>query len=167
MLSFSRTTGYAILALACIGSWKGQLVRSSQIHECTGIPTPYLRKTLFALVRFGLIQAKRGYQGGFVLKRPPEEITLLDVVRAVEPDNSARDCLLALAGCSDENPCPVHGFWKEIRAQIEAELRSITVAQAAESVRAARWGRLTTCCPPTVATAPCSTSPEKAGKPRK
>ena len=162
MLSFSRTTGYAILALGCIGSWKGQWVRSGQIHECTGIPTPYLRKTLFALVRFGLIQAKRGYQGGFVLRRPPEEITLLDVVQAVEPDYSASDCLLALDGCSDATPCPVRGFWKKMRAQIEAELRRITVAQAAESVRAARWGRLTTC-PPPDGTAACPCLPKKAG----
>lgn len=163
MLSFSRTTGYAILALGCIANWKGQWVRSGQIHECTGIPTPYLRKTLFALVRFGLIQAKRGYQGGFVLSRPPEEITLLDVVQAVEPDKSASDCLLALAGCSDATPCPVRGFWKKIRAQIETELRSITIAQAAESVRAARWGRLTTC-PPPDGTAQCQTLPEQAGR---
>jgi Rrf2 family protein len=148
MLSFSRTAGYAILALGCIGSWKGQRVLSGQIHKCTGIPMPYLRKTLFVLGRFGLVRAKRGYQGGFVLSRPPEEITLLDVVRAVEHERSAFDCMLGLPGCSDATPCPMRKFWRKEWAKIEAKLRSVTIAEAAESVRAARWGRLATCPPP-------------------
>jgi Rrf2 family iron-sulfur cluster assembly transcriptional regulator len=163
MLSFSKTTGYAILALGCIGSWKGQRVLSGQIHDCTGIPVPYLRKTLYALGRFGLIQGKRGYQGGFVLTRPPEEITLLDVVRAVEHDKSAADCVLGLPGCSDATPCPLRRSWQKIWAQIEAELRRITVAQAAAAVRAARGGRLTTCHAPEI-TKLRQTLPEKLGR---
>ena len=166
MLSFSRTTCYAILALGCIGCWKGQRVLSGQIHKCSGIPMPYLRKTLFALGRSGLIQAKRGYQGGFVLSRPPEEITLLDVVHAVEHDESRSPCVLGLAGCSDATPCPLRGFWKGISAQVEAELRSITIAQAAESVRAARWGRLTRCPPPEAAKGRRALS-KKAGRRKK
>jgi Rrf2 family protein len=148
VLSFSHTTGYAILALGCIGNWKGERVFSEQIHECTGVPTPYLRQILFDLGKFGLIEGKRGYQGGFVLTRPAEKITLLDVVRAVEPEHSASDCLLALAGCSDATPCPVRGFWQKERARIEAKLRRITIAQAAESIRAAKWAQLATCPPP-------------------
>jgi Rrf2 family protein len=148
MLSFSHTTGYAILALGCIGSWKGDWVLSKQIHKCTGVPTPYLRKILLALGKAGLIDAKRGYQGGFALARPAKEITLLDVVRAVEHEKAGDTCLLALAGCSDATPCPMHGFWEKERAKIEAKLGRITIAMAADSVRAARWGKLTACAPP-------------------
>ncbi len=149
MLSFSQTSGYAVLALGCIGSCDGKRVFSKEIHECTGIPTPYLRKILFSLGKSGLIEAKRGYRGGFVLARSPGEITLLDVVRAVEHDEHVSECLLSLAGCSDETPCPIRAFWQKERARIEAELQSITVAQAADSIRTSRWGSFTTCqCPP-------------------
>jgi Rrf2 family iron-sulfur cluster assembly transcriptional regulator len=147
MLSLSQTTGYAILALSCIGSWKGDWVLSKTIHECTGVPMPYLRKILFQLSKTGLIQTKRGYQGGFCLERAPEEISLLEVVRAVEPER-ASDCLLGLAGCSDATPCPLRSFWKKERVRIEAELKRLTVAEAARAVRAARWGKLTACPPP-------------------
>jgi|GEM_PF-583009 len=144
MLSFSRTTGYAILALGCIGSGEGQRVLSSQIQTCTGIPMPYLRKTLFALVRSGLIQAKRGHQGGFLLSRPATEITLLDVVQAMEHGKSPDSCLLALPGCSDETPCPLRAVGQEVRKQIEAALRNVTIAHATESLRTARGRQLAT-----------------------
>jgi Rrf2 family protein len=145
MLSLSQTAGYAVLALGCIGSCNGNRVFSKQIHECTGIPTPYLRKILFSLGKSGLIEAKRGYRGGFVLARPPAKITLLDVVRAVEHDEHVSECLLALAGCSDETPCPMRAFWQRERGRIEDELQKITIAQAAHSVRTAHGGRLTAC----------------------
>jgi Rrf2 family protein len=148
MLSFSKTSGYAILALGCIGSWKGDWALSKNIHKCTGVPIPYLRKILFALGKAGLIEAKRGYQGGFALTRPAEEISLLDVVRAVEHEKADNTCLLALAGCSDATPCPMHGFWEKERVKIEARLSRVTIAQAAQCVRAARWGKLTVCPPP-------------------
>jgi Rrf2 family protein len=149
MLTFSQTTGYAVLALACIGSWKGQRVRSGQIHKCTGIPKPYLEKILFGLARCGFINSKRGYRGGFVLARPAEEITLLEVAECVEHHTPGPDCVLRLPGCSEATPCPLRNVWPKIRAVIEAELRGITIAQAAESVVAARWGRLTKkCCAP-------------------
>ena len=148
MLSYSHTAGYAILALGCIGSWKGDWVMSEQIHHCTGVPTPYLRKLLFLMSRAGLIRTKRGYRGGYVLTRPPEEITLLDVVRAVGSETPASDCLLGLAGCCEATPCPVYHFWKKERAKIEAKMASVTLADAARAVRAARWGKLTMCPPP-------------------
>ena len=156
MLSFSQTAGYAVLALGCIGSWKGEWVLSKDIHQCTGVPMPYLRKILFALGKAGLIQTKRGYQGGFVLARAPEEITLLDVVRAVEHERLREDCLLGLAGCSDATPCPMRSFWQKERTKIEAKLHTVTLAKAAESVRAARWGKLTACPSP-------SSPPKRAG----
>lgn len=147
MLSFSHTVGYAVLALSCIGSWKGEWVLSKAVHDCTGVPMPYLRKILFQLSKKGLILTKRGYHGGFALARPPEEISLLEVIRAVEPER-ATDCVLGLPGCSDATPCPVRSFWIGAWAKVEAKLDRLTLADAAKSVRAARWGKLAVCPPP-------------------
>jgi Rrf2 family iron-sulfur cluster assembly transcriptional regulator len=159
MLSFSHTTGYAILALGCVESGNGHWVLSQQIHKCTGIPMPYLRKVLNALGQAGLIRTKRGYRGGFVLARPATEITLTDVVEAMERENPIPDCLLGLPGCSDATPCPLRSFWREERAKIERQLRDVTVAEAAECVRTARWGKL---CRP----AKASSAAAKCGKAR-
>lgn len=145
MLSFSRTAGYAILALGCIGSRKGDWVLSRHVHECTGIPMPYLRKILFALGKAGLIRAKRGYQGGFVLARPPEKITFLEIVRAVEGGKTTQDCLLALPRCTEANACPLRRFWQKERARIETQLDRITLAKASRFVQTAWVGEQSTC----------------------
>ena len=145
MISLSQTTGYAVLALGCIGSWKGDWVRSEAISECTGVPKPYLRKLLYALRHAGLLEAKRGYEGGFILIRPPSKITLLEIAEAVEPQRPGSDCLLGLAGCSDATPCPMHAFWKKEWRKIRAELARTSLTKAAQCIRKARWGKLTTC----------------------
>jgi DNA-binding IscR family transcriptional regulator len=92
----------------------------------------------------GLITTKRGYQGGFVLAQPASEITLLDVVKAVEPNEPGSGCLLGLAGCSDANPCPLRRFWQEEWPRIEARLRQETLADAAEFVKGSH-GKFTKC----------------------
>ena len=143
MLSLSQTVGYAILALGCIGSWKGERVFTKQIHDCTGISLPYLRKILFNLAKSGLIDAKRGYQGGFRLSRLPEEITLLDVAKGLGKDGLLPECLLELPGCSESTPCPLHDFWQVERSRIEAKLSEITIDEAVDSVLQARGGKLT------------------------
>lgn len=144
MISLSHTTGYAILALSCIGSWKGDWVQTEQIHNCTGVPKPYLRKILHAMRIAGLINTKRGYQGGFVLARPPKEITLLDVVEAVETNDPGSSCLLGMAGCSDANPCPLRRFWGQEWAKIEAELTRKTLLEMAKFVKGSQ-GTFATC----------------------
>ncbi|MHC5013665.1 MAG: RrF2 family transcriptional regulator [Planctomycetota bacterium] len=69
MLSLSHTTGYAILALACLEGAGGRWVLSTEIAELTGTPRPYLSRVLHTLRRSGLVRAKRGYRGGFALAR--------------------------------------------------------------------------------------------------
>jgi Rrf2 family protein len=145
MLSFSRTTGYAVLALGCIARWKGERVLSKTIHDCTGIPTPYLRKTLFALSKAGIVQTKRGYRGGFVLTRPPEEITFLEVVHAVEGKEITRDCMMGLPHCPEDTACPLRNFWQKERARIEAQLARVSLSDASKFVGAAWTGKPAIC----------------------
>jgi Rrf2 family protein len=135
MLALSQTTGYAILALSCLGSPGERVVQAAQIARCTRIPGPYLSKILHALARSGLIRAKRGRGGGFTLARLAAQISLLDVAEAVEGESWAPCCLLGLAGCSQERACPTHRFWTVQRARIEAELRRVTLCEVARFER--------------------------------
>jgi len=125
-------SGYAILALACLNSRQGQWVLVQEIADRTDIPKPYLHKILHALGKCGLIHTKRGYHGGMALSRPAAQITLLDVVQAVEGEKWSKRCLLGLAECSDERACPTHDFWKTERKRIEDKLKKITLAKVAD-----------------------------------
>jgi Rrf2 family protein len=138
MLSLSQTTGYAIKALGCLSEPDCDRRATPEIAECARVPKPYLHKIVNALARHGLVAARRGVGGGVSLARKPEEITLLQIVEAVEGENWLGDCLLGLDECSDQVTCPTHDFWQRIRREITEELSKTTLASVIAFKRNAR-----------------------------
>jgi Rrf2 family protein len=128
MLCLSQTTGYAVQALRCLNEESCACRQTADIARCAGVPKPYLAKIVNSLTRLGILRAKRGVGGGISLARPPEQITLLEIVEAVEGANWLGDCLLNLADCSTERACPTHHFWQRIRGEIVDELGRTTLA---------------------------------------
>ena len=122
----SKSAGYAIHALSCIGAAAYPcLVRD--VARCTGLHKPYLAKIINQLARQGLVKAKRGYHGGVVLARPPEKISLFQVMQAVDRDNQRSSCFFGLEKCPMKGRCPAHKPWKKMRQQLEAMLRKTTL----------------------------------------
>lgn len=121
MLRLSQTTGYAIKALACLA--EGDCRQTADIAHAAGVPRTYLPKIIQSLVRAGLVLARRGIGGGVTLAAPPSEISLLQVVEAVEGPHWLGDCLLGLDECTNTATCPTHDFWQRICAEITHELR--------------------------------------------
>jgi Rrf2 family transcriptional regulator, iron-sulfur cluster assembly transcription factor len=132
MQAFSNSTGYAIRALACLceKGCSSRLIR--EIAECSGVPAPYLAKLVRKLAEAGIVQSKRGYKGGVQLARLPEEITLLELARAIDGPQDFDRCLLGLEACSDARACPAHAFWKKTREDIRNTLRRTTLAEVIE-----------------------------------
>lgn len=126
MLSLSQTTGYAILAMACMDGPGGHPVPVAYLARCARVPRSYLAKIIQVLAAKGLIETKRGYKGGILLTRPPKEITLLEVAEAIEGPDCLSACLLGMAK-RWERACPTRTFWERERKRIEAELRSKTL----------------------------------------
>ncbi|MEO3752965.1 Rrf2 family transcriptional regulator [Streptomyces sp. B6B3] len=113
-------------------------VRLAQLHDVS--PT-YLAKQLQALSRAGLVQAVQGKSGGYVLTRPPETITLLDVVEAVDGPDPAFVCTeirqrgpLATPAEACTAPCPIAEAMATAESARRAALRSVTIADLAERV---------------------------------
>ncbi len=135
MLGLSHTAGYALMALGFLEGSDGRWVLARDIAAATGIAGPYLSKILHTLAKAGLIRAKRGYRGGFVLSRPASQISLTEVLAAVaEPLWSTR-CLLGLVECSDERDCPIHRMWKTTRTRLQTSMQQLTLADVAGAVR--------------------------------
>ncbi len=144
MLGLSQTTGYAILALACIPDPGGRPVLVRDIAKCTGIARPYLSKIIHALGEAGLVETKRGHRGGVLLSRPAAAIPVLDVLEAIEGPGALSGCLLGRTDCSDERACPTHHFWKHMRGEVRANLARMTLAEVSRFER--RHGVLSRCC---------------------
>jgi Rrf2 family protein len=140
MMSFSHSTGYAIQALACLGSGEagGPLCFIKDVAECSGVPGPYLARVMSRLAHHGIVIAKRGYRGGIALARPPHQISALDIVEAMEGKQWAGDCMFSIHACGGDRPCPTQAFWNDIRRQMTEKLRSVTLADfiAVASARA-------------------------------
>lgn len=137
MMCLSRTTGYAIQALGCLNDLAYTSRQIADIAKCSGTPKPYLAKILSSLSRKGLVCAKRGYRGGISLARRPQDISLLEIVEAVEGEHWLGECLLGFEECAKHFTCPTQVFWQRIRLEITAELRQISLAQvlAAKSIK--------------------------------
>ena len=135
MMCLSQTTGYAIHALSCIEDSSGQTRFIREIAVCSRIPRPYLAKIINQLAHQGIVSAKRGYRGGIVLGRPAREISLLQIVEAVEGERWIGDCLLGLVDCAARRACPTQRAWQRIRRDIREVLRRTTLADVIRSTR--------------------------------
>ncbi|GAG38092.1 unnamed protein product [marine sediment metagenome] len=84
-----------------------------EIAEQVGIPRKYLSKVLGDLVRCGMLDSAPGKRGGFRLRRPAREITLVEVLTPFEQFGQ-RSCPFGNQHCSDDHPCLAHNRWKAV-----------------------------------------------------
>jgi Rrf2 family iron-sulfur cluster assembly transcriptional regulator len=112
------------------------------IADRTGLPQPYLEQILLALKGAGLVRSKRGVGGGYVLARPPSEITLSQIVSAVDGPIAAGDFGRPHenGACEHEGQCILLGVWEQVGEHMREHLESFTIA---DMVRQARGVRIT------------------------
>src|SRR5689334_24000259 len=108
----------ALLSLALHGSERPTSVK--EIAERTGLPQPYLEQILLALKGAGLVRSKRGVGGGYVLARPPSEITLSEIVSAVDGPIVAGDFGQPHqnGACDHEGQCVLLAIWGNVGDQM-------------------------------------------------
>ena len=136
MFKVNKLTDYATVVLISIA--RTHVVRSSQhISEKTGIPLPTVAKLMKSLNKAGLVVSQRGVGGGYVLGRKPGEITVADVIQAVEGP-------IALTACADtsdehcgiEAICPVQGKWNKVNTAVRSALGEVTLSDMVDDVSA-------------------------------
>jgi Rrf2 family nitric oxide-sensitive transcriptional repressor len=123
----SQTVEYALRAIVTIALHDGHPCTAQQISKITQVPAPYLSKLMQGLVRSGLASSQRGLHGGFVLTKEPAELTMWEVVDAVEPIKRIHDCPLSLES-HGSTLCPLHRCLDEAMAAVEQQFRSTTIA---------------------------------------
>ncbi len=127
-----KTGLHAVKAFAVLaGAEPGAFVGAQAIAQRIRAPGNYLGKLLQILARTGLIEARKGLQGGFRLTRLPGEISLYDVVEPIEHISRWHGCFLGRSACRDDRPCPLHARWGEVRDAYIRFLRETTVQDVA------------------------------------
>jgi Rrf2 family protein len=124
---FTKTQEYALRAVVWLAQHHDEgAVDNARIAAGTGVPTSYLSKVLQGLSRAGIVVSKRGVGGGFCLEPEPEELTVLDVIGAVEPLRRITTCPLALKS-HKKHLCPMHAQLDEALALVEKTLGNSTI----------------------------------------
>ncbi|HWE57344.1 MAG TPA: Rrf2 family transcriptional regulator [Acidimicrobiales bacterium] len=131
-MKVSTRGDYASRALLSLALHAGQEVPTSvrDIAERTGLPQPYLEQILLALKGAGLVRSKRGVGGGYVLARPPAEITLGQIVSAVDGPIQAGDFgePHQNGACDHEGQCILLAVWADVGTHMRRHLDSFTLA---------------------------------------
>lgn len=127
----NQSSQHAVRAMARLAAADGEWVRAKDLAETADVPFHYLAKLLGQLVRAGMLEATRGKHGGYRLHRPAEEITLYEVINAIEPISGPRQCLLIKRDCGDGNECCIHQQWAAVITPLHEFLRDTTLDMVA------------------------------------
>ena len=125
---FSNTVEYALRAIVHLAHEAPAARTTAQIAEATRVPKDYLSKILQGLAKEGIVQTQRGVGGGISLAKPPDQLTILDVVNAVDPIVRYKTCPLNLPN-HGANLCPLHRRMDAAMATVEEAFRKSTLAE--------------------------------------
>jgi Rrf2 family protein len=133
---FSRSSGYAIQALTYLAAQpSGRLVGAREIATNLQIPMPFLWKILRKLSQEKLVRSFKGVHGGYELARPASSIRLSEILLVGRDGALMGDCVLGLSTCSDQDPCPLHARWKDVRDEIEKRVKNTRLSDLARNLK--------------------------------
>lgn len=129
-MQITRQADYALRAMLYLArNDPAQRASTSQIAEIQQIPPSFLAKIISQLSIAGLIHTSRGARGGVTLARPIEEISLLDVVEAIDGPILLNECTHSAESCPFGEECPIHPIWCSAQQELVNKLKSTKFAE--------------------------------------
>lgn len=129
MLRLSKLTDYGIVVATCLGEAASELLSATEVAARTGVAPPTVSKLLKHLARAGLVQSERGAKGGYRLARPAAQISIAEVVDALEGPVALTECISSEGHCEQEDHCNVRANFQLINAAILDALERVSVAE--------------------------------------
>ncbi len=136
---YSRSAEYAIRAFVHLAEVPpGKYAMVKQIAERADIPSHFLAKILQQLARKGFLRSSKGPTGGFSLRQPASEISILQIVDSVDGLEDYHRCPAGMAECNDQQPCGMHDSWKALRSRIMDYLEQTSIEDLARALELKR-----------------------------
>ncbi len=129
-MQITRQADYAVRAvlhLSKLGST--QRAATSAVAEEQRIPPSFLAKIISQLSIAGLLHTSRGARGGVTLAREPNEITLLEVIEAIDGPIQLNECVGDSSACTFDKDCPLRPVWCDAQEELVARLKGTNFAQ--------------------------------------
>lgn len=132
MMELTRKGEYAIRGIVYLATRPAdQVCLLSDIASAVDVPPTFLAKIFQQFSKIGLVKSYRGTGGGFVLGRLPENITLLEVVEAVEGPIIPNRCVISSGECPRDTTCNVHPVWINVQTKVRDILAAVTLKELA------------------------------------
>jgi Rrf2 family transcriptional regulator, nitric oxide-sensitive transcriptional repressor len=125
---FSQTNEYALRVITYLAIHPEKPAKNADIAQITLVPPGYLYKVLQTLDRAGLVRGQRGMHGGFTLARPADQISVLDVINAVDPLPRVRICPLHIEGHAI-HLCALHKRMDQAFSRVEDAFAKTSIAE--------------------------------------
>jgi Rrf2 family transcriptional regulator, iron-sulfur cluster assembly transcription factor len=131
-MKLTRGGEYGVRGVLYLAQQKEETVSMlSAIAKAQDVPPRFLAKIFQALAKTGVVKSHRGAKGGFSLARPASEITIRDVIEAVEGPILLNICLAAPGECSRDTMCPIHAVWEQAQEKMMGVLSQKNFADLA------------------------------------
>ena len=132
MIRITKTTDYGIVLLTHMADEPERRFNAPELAQEAQLPLPMVSKILKLLARDGLLASHRGVNGGYALSRPPREITVSEVITALEGPIAITECIDDGPGeCVQEAVCPLRSNWQLINSAIRGALDGLRLSDMA------------------------------------
>ncbi len=129
MLRVTKLTDYATVVLTALAAQPDMVLSAAALAEQAGLETPTVSKLLKPLAQAGVVEAFRGANGGYRLARAAADISLIEIVEAMEGPLAMTECSIHVGACGIEHSCNVRANWRRINDVVADALRGVTLAQ--------------------------------------
>ena len=129
MLRVTKLTDYASVVLTVLASDPAAVLSASELAERAGLEVPTVAKLLKPLAQTGLVEGFRGANGGYKLARDAADISLVEIVEAMEGPLGMTECSVHAGQCGIEDSCGVRANWRRINDVVADALRGVSLAQ--------------------------------------
>ena len=129
MLRVTKLTDYATLVLTVLAARPAAVLSAADLAERAGLEVPTVSKLLKPLAQAGLVEGLRGAHGGYRLARPATDISLIEIVEAMEGPLAMTECSQSESQCGIARQCGVRSNWRLINDVVADALRGFTLAQ--------------------------------------
>ncbi len=127
MLRLAKLADYGLVIASALVNLQESRVKLERVAETTGLPVPTVRKVMKLLVDGGVVKSERGVHGGYRLAAPPQQISVAQVVQAVEGGVALTDCCRTDAACDVSSTCLVQSNWSVINGTVQTLFQRVSL----------------------------------------
>ncbi len=131
MLRISKMTDYAIMVMVQLHRQPGEVLSAQALADAALLELPTVSKVLKQLVNTGLVESYRGPAGGYSLIITGSEISVADIIEAIEGPIAMTECSIGEGLCAQESKCSLRGNWQRISLAIAQALSGVSLAEMA------------------------------------